>query len=79
MATRCVEATRSLGLTISGVDLRRAPDGRWFCFEANPSPGFTYYEANTGQPIAAIASLLIHADVGRRSRPSGRFPRTPAF
>lgn len=56
----CVAAARSLGLHLAGIDLRRAPDGRWFCFEVNPSPGFTYYEANTGQPIAdAIASFLV--------------------
>ena len=79
VAKRCVEATRSLGLAISGVDLRRAPDGRWFCFEVNPSPGFTYYEANTGQPIAAaIASLLLDADLDRASRLSRRSAHTPA-
>ena len=59
VAERCIEVTRALGLHFSGIDLRRAPDGRWFAFEVNPSPGFTYYEANTGQPIAdAVANLL---------------------
>jgi glutathione synthase/RimK-type ligase-like ATP-grasp enzyme len=59
IAERCVTVTRALGLHLSGIDLRRAPDGRWFCFEVNPSPGFTYYEAQTGQPIAdAVATLL---------------------
>lgn len=79
VASRCVEATRALGLVISGVDLRRAPDGRWFCFEVNPSPGFTYYETNTGQPIAAaIASLLVDADLSPSFRPVRRPARTPA-
>jgi glutathione synthase/RimK-type ligase-like ATP-grasp enzyme len=60
IAQRCIEVTRSMGLALSGIDLRRAPDGRWFCFEVNPSPGFTYYESHTGQPIAdAIARLLV--------------------
>lgn len=59
VAERCVRAARLLGLAVAGIDLRRAPDGRWFCFEVNPSPGFSYYEANTGQPVAdAIATLL---------------------
>jgi glutathione synthase/RimK-type ligase-like ATP-grasp enzyme len=59
IATRAVALTRALGLVFSGVDLRRADDGRWICFEANPSPGFTYYEDGTGAPIAdALASLL---------------------
>lgn len=59
VAARCVELARSLELPFAGIDLRLAPDGRWFCFEVNPSPGFTYYEAHTGAPIAdAVASLL---------------------
>ena len=58
-------AARTLGLHFAGIDLRRAPDGRWFCFEVNPSPGFTYYEAHTGQPIAdAVASYLAAAPAG---------------
>lgn len=56
---RCIAVSRSLELPLAGIDLRRAPDGRWFAFEVNPSPGFTYYEAHTGQPIAdAIACYL---------------------
>ena len=48
-------------------------------FEVNPSPGFTYYETNTGQPIAAaIASLLVDADLSRSFRPVRRPARTPA-
>jgi len=34
------------------VDLRRTPDGRYFCFEANPTPAFAFYEQYTGQRIA---------------------------
>jgi glutathione synthase/RimK-type ligase-like ATP-grasp enzyme len=56
---QCIAVSRALELPLAGIDLRRAPDGRWFAFEVNPSPGFTYYEAQTGQPIAdAIASYL---------------------
>jgi RimK-like ATP-grasp domain len=58
-ADRCRRLTAAFGLAVAGVDLRRAPDGRWFCFEVNPSPGFTYYQEATGQPIdQAIATLL---------------------
>jgi glutathione synthase/RimK-type ligase-like ATP-grasp enzyme len=65
VAERAVRVTAALGLVVSGVDLRRAPDGRWYCFEVNPSPGFTYYESRTAQPIAdAIASLLCGAPAG---------------
>lgn len=62
LARRLIALTRSLGLLVSGIDLRVTSDGRWYCFEANPSPGFTFYEEHTGQPIAAaIAGLLVRA------------------
>jgi glutathione synthase/RimK-type ligase-like ATP-grasp enzyme len=53
---------RFLGLHFSGVDLRRNQDGKWFCFEVNPSPGFSFYEEATGQPISdAVASLPMNS------------------
>lgn len=63
IADRCREMAAGMGLAVAGIDLRRTPDGRWFCFEVNPSPAFVYYEAATGQPIGqAIAQLLVRAD-----------------
>jgi glutathione synthase/RimK-type ligase-like ATP-grasp enzyme len=60
LAQRLVALTASLGLLVSGIDLRLTPDGEWFCFEVNPSPGFSFYEEATGQPIAeAIVDLLL--------------------
>jgi glutathione synthase/RimK-type ligase-like ATP-grasp enzyme len=60
IADACRAFTRSLGLVLSGIDLRRTPDDRYYCFEVNPSPGFIFYEANTGQPISvAIARTLL--------------------
>ena len=60
VAERCRALAHGLGLAVAGVDLRCHPDGRWFCFEVNPSPAFSYYQAATGQPIdEAIAELLI--------------------
>jgi len=59
-------ASRHLGLPLVGLDLRRTPDGDWYCLEANPSPAFSYYEGHIGQPIAAaIARLLTHGDISR--------------
>jgi glutathione synthase/RimK-type ligase-like ATP-grasp enzyme len=56
---RCIELTRRLGLLFSGIDLKETPDGDYVCFEANPSPGFLFYERATGQPIStALARLL---------------------
>jgi hypothetical protein len=58
----------SMSLPVAGVDLRYTPDGDWYCFEVNPSPGFTYFEDQTGLPIAqAIAHLLASAASGNDS------------
>jgi glutathione synthase/RimK-type ligase-like ATP-grasp enzyme len=60
---RCRDLAAFLGLSVAGIDLRMTPDGEWYCFEVNPSPGFTFYEEATGQPIAeAVAWLLADAD-----------------
>lgn len=49
----------AMGLLFAGVDLRRTPEGEWYCFEVNPSPGFTFYEPGGETAIAdAVASLL---------------------
>jgi D-alanine-D-alanine ligase-like ATP-grasp enzyme len=43
----------------AGLDLKVTPEGEVFCFEVNPSPGFSYFEQATGQPIArAVARHL---------------------
>jgi len=56
---RAIGLASGLGLAFAGIDLRRAHDGRWICFEVNPCPAFSYYEAHTGQPIAeAVAEFL---------------------
>lgn len=56
---RCRLLASDLNLPVAGIDLRQTPDGTWYCFEVNPSPGFTFYENWTGQPIAdAVARLL---------------------
>jgi glutathione synthase/RimK-type ligase-like ATP-grasp enzyme len=52
LADRCVALTAGLDLVFAGIDLRIGADGTATCFEVNPSPAFSYYQANTGQPIA---------------------------
>ncbi|MCZ6739513.1 MAG: RimK domain-containing protein ATP-grasp [Actinobacteria bacterium] len=65
VAERCLELSRALDLPLAGIDLRRAPDGQWFCFEVNPAPGYSSYEEITGQRIsAAIANVLVEHDRG---------------
>lgn len=57
---RCRKLVARLGLEVAGIDLRRTAVGNWYCFEVNPSPGFTFYEAGPDYPIAgAIAELLM--------------------
>jgi D-alanine-D-alanine ligase-like ATP-grasp enzyme len=50
-----------LELPVAGIDLRDHPAGKWFCFEVNPSPAFSYYEHETGQPIAAAVARFLAA------------------
>jgi glutathione synthase/RimK-type ligase-like ATP-grasp enzyme len=45
------------GLVLAGIDLRVTPDGRWFCFEANPAPAFTFYDVD-GSIAVAVAETL---------------------
>ena len=63
-ADRCRRLTRDMGLLVAGIDLRRTPDGRWYCFEVNPSPGFTFFQEHTGHPIGqSVAELLMDGSV----------------
>jgi glutathione synthase/RimK-type ligase-like ATP-grasp enzyme len=62
VASRCLALAALTELPLAGIDLRRTSEGEWYCFEINPSPGFTYYADQTGQPIAeAVAGLLLAA------------------
>lgn len=62
VAQACITVTQELGLRVSGVDLRLRPDGRWCCFEVNPSPAFGYFQRACGLDISgAIARLLLSA------------------
>jgi hypothetical protein len=61
IAQRCLSLAASLDLPLAGLDLRQSVDGRWYCFEVNPSPCFTFYEAQTQQPMTReVASYLAH-------------------
>ena len=59
VAQRCVALAEDLRLPFAGIDLKLADDGRVVCFEVNPSPGFPWYETETGLPISgAVARWL---------------------
>jgi glutathione synthase/RimK-type ligase-like ATP-grasp enzyme len=59
LAERCVALSGDLDLPFAGIDLKVTPDDEVYCFEVNPSPAYSYYESQTGQPIsAALARYL---------------------
>lgn len=63
LAEKCLDLARGLGLAFAGIDLKVTPENRVYCFEVNPSPAFSYYESNTGQPISrALARYLAGMD-----------------
>jgi glutathione synthase/RimK-type ligase-like ATP-grasp enzyme len=61
---RCAALAQSLDLPLCGIDLKRTPEDDYYCFEVNPSPGFSYYQESTGQPIAAAIVEYLQHDVG---------------
>lgn len=62
----CVRLGQRMGLLIAGIDLKETPDGEYYCFEINPSPGFAYYEQHTGQAISAVLIDALNAPVPSR-------------
>lgn len=76
LAQRCIQLARSLGLAFAGIDLMLAEEGGAgmddpgsqdepvYCFEVNPNPGFSYYETQTGQPIAEAVGRYLMGQVG---------------
>lgn len=75
IAARCRHVAAGLGLPVAGVDLRRSPDDEWYCFEVNPSPAFCYYQAATGQPVAAALAALLAAGTFCAPGPAGQLAR----
>jgi hypothetical protein len=60
VADECLRVARKLDLLLSGIDLKVTQEGKYYCFEINPSPAFIYYEQGSGQPIStALAELLL--------------------
>jgi hypothetical protein len=76
VAVSCRRLAERTGLLFAGIDLKETPDGEYYCFEVNPSPGFLYYEQYTGQPIsAALAELLYRGAFTDGSPPPPSPPR----
>jgi RimK-like ATP-grasp domain len=74
---RCRSTAHAMGLHVAGIDLRRTARDEWVCFEVNPSPGFTYYEDDTEQPIAhTIATQLAATSTPSPRRAARSDPHT---
>jgi glutathione synthase/RimK-type ligase-like ATP-grasp enzyme len=59
LIARCIALTAGLGLVFAGIDLRIGSDGTATCFEVNPSPAYSFYQVNTGQPIATTLARYL--------------------
>ncbi|MCS6912010.1 MAG: hypothetical protein NZ890_02085 [Myxococcota bacterium] len=61
-ARRCVEVARALGQRFSGLDFRHNPRDGLVFLEANPSPMFLRFQADTGLPVLPhLVELLLSA------------------
>ncbi len=74
IAEACLRLARELDLLLTGIDLKETPEGDYYCFEVNPSPGFLYYEKYTGQPISAALADLLHNGLQPVSHEEKRTP-----
>jgi len=55
----CFRLAKELNLMFCGIDLFLTSRGEYYCFEVNPSPGYSYYQQQAGQNIAdAIVKWL---------------------
>jgi glutathione synthase/RimK-type ligase-like ATP-grasp enzyme len=59
LAERCVRLADTLELPLSGIDLKVDARNCAYCLEVNPSPAFSYYEEQTGQPISQALALYL--------------------
>jgi glutathione synthase/RimK-type ligase-like ATP-grasp enzyme len=69
VAGACLDLAGGLDLLLAGIDLKETPEGDYYCFEVNPSPGFLYYEREARQPISAALAELLQHGVESKSAP----------
>lgn len=74
IAEACLGLARQLDLLMTGIDLKETPDGDYYCFEVNPSPGFLYYEKYSGQPISTALADLLHTGLNPQNDDGRRMP-----
>jgi glutathione synthase/RimK-type ligase-like ATP-grasp enzyme len=62
----CRRVAEVLGLTFTGIDVKRGPGGELTVLDANPSPMFLGIQKLTGQPIVdRLAARLVAGTTGR--------------
>jgi hypothetical protein len=71
LTEQCLRLAHSLGLDFAGIDLKVTPDNEVYCFEVNPCPGYSYYEANTGQEISAAVARALVSGTGSKKEEVG--------
>lgn len=49
-----IAGTKKFGLTFSGWDFKIAESGRYWCFEANPMPGYSPYDSRCDGAISRV-------------------------
>jgi hypothetical protein len=76
LSARLVNATGAQGLVFAGWDLKLDGDGRLWCLEANPMPGYKMYDRWLGGVISD--ALLDNLRAGESSGPR-RWPRLAAM
>lgn len=60
VAADCITLAATLGLVMSGIDIRRTPEGEYVFLEGNPAPMFIHFERCTGYPISdRLVEMLI--------------------
>jgi hypothetical protein len=59
LSKKLVKATATFGLCFAGWDFKVAPDGEYWCLEANPMPGYDSYDRRADGAISeALLGLL---------------------
>ena len=54
LADRLVRATRALNLVLAGWDFKVDSLGRYWCLEANPQPGYSFYDTKVDGEISDV-------------------------
>jgi hypothetical protein len=56
---KCFELSASLSLPLCGIDLFMTKDDNFYCFEVNPSPGYSFFQQSSSTEISdAIVKYL---------------------